>query len=631
MYRIENLISRGSLSKEKLPLFAALLGNDYISRSAFHNFFLSGMVKGGRSRSKKSNAQQRRIKGVIQWLRTETAESAMMKIVSRLQKNQRDSLVAQVEAATCGYSNELCRSYEFFKSNYKDIQDFSEHNNEDTEEENDSECSEENTESDEEEYEELCEEDEEDLEVLEEQEVSQSDKEELNNKLEESATSESDSENNENTEDSTNDVISKFPQWFLEKLYPANLPRFCVDLMHLRKYINNPQIEHFPYPDCNEIALPILSFTYALLNNVQGEEFVEKINDDGSVRHLFFTYLTRATRVTNVQYISVEIKEKPKYPFEPSNPNPMLLHCVFENKMPELNVCQLFNEIRNIPEDLSLYFLAIVYWLQKSQHCDLIHLHALIVCLVVMRTIDSKIPPERDIKAFTKRFGKIIKRERQVRDKEVAEGVKRSIRDDLRALPISKRIDFIQKSDCYLVQNELLKHFHMQEIFKKKYDLFSSTVLHAFAEFQSVVFQLHSLNALLDFPHKAPQMGQLYCGVFLYNLYDLLRNRLDVEYYIKHFIFKDSTMMLDFYSYLWHWCEPFIPSWKHKQGQCETNQINKKIQKKKRQLEKKANQGKDTTAGDVQDPYADMLSSSNGDEDDFIDLNNRFCTVLKVS
>ncbi|XP_073822485.1 single-strand DNA endonuclease protein asteroid isoform X2 [Musca autumnalis] len=633
MYRVENLISRGSLSKEKLPLFAALLGNDYISRSAFRNFYMSGMVKIGRGR--KPNHQQRRIRLILKWLKDETAESAMNKIMSRLQKNQRESLMAQVEAAISGYSNEECRSYEFFKKYYENaFEDFME-NNEDAEHSSDEDSNYELEEDEDftEEEDEIEEDDNEENPEVQDNEEEASKAVEATEEKSEDSEEPSESEDDEEEEgerDDPNDHISKFPQWFLDKLYPAHLPRFFVDLMHLRKYINNPQIEHYPYNDCNEIAVPILSLTYSLLNNVKGEEFVEKLNEDGSVRHLFFTYLTRATRVTQIQYVSVEIKEKPKFEFEPHDPNPQILQTVFEHKMPELQKDQLFKEIEKLPQDLRLYFLAIVYWMHKSQHWDLIHLHALLVCLVVLRTIDSKIPPERDIKTFNKRFGKILKKERQVRDKEAAEGVKRSIRDDLKEMPVTERIQFIPKSDCYLVQNELLKHFHMQELFKKKYDLFSSTVLHAFAELQSVVFQLHSLNALLSFPHQPPQMCQLYCGTFLYNLYDLFRNRLDVEYHIRNFIFKDSQMMFDFYSYLWQWCQQFIPSWKNAEAQQSAKTVNKKILKKKRQLErKKAAQGDNSTQ--AADPYADMLSSTGEGEDEFIDLNNKFCAMLKVS
>ena len=439
--------------------------------------------------------------------------------------------------------------------------------------------------------------------------------------------SESEEDDDSNSED-TNDIISTFPPWFINKLYPANLPRFFVDLMHLRKYINNPQIEHFPYNECNAIALPILKLTYALLNNVKGQEYVPKVMEDGSVRNLFFTYLTRATRVTNIRYDHIEIEKKPKYDFEPDNPNPIFLKEVFDNKKSELQPDEMFADLEKLPHDIRLYFMAVAYWLQKSQHCDLIHLHALIICLVVLRTIDSKIPAERDMKAFQKRFGKIIKKERLVRDKELANGAKRMMNDDVRALPIPERMSYIPKSDCYLVQNDLLKHFHMQDIFKKKYDLYSSIVLHAFAEFQSVVFQLHSLNALLNFPYAPVHMAQSYCGVFLYNLYDLLKNRLDVEYFVRNFIFKDSQMMFDFYLYLWHWCEKYIPSWKQVKDQSLNPVINKKLLKKKRQLARKNAAMNSTT---IEDPNADMLSGDDQGDDGYVDLNNKFCTVLKIN
>lgn len=441
----------------------------------------------------------------------------------------------------------------------------------------------------------------------------------------ENSESEAEEDEDANAED-TNDIISTFPQWFIDKLYPANLPRFFVDLMHLRKYINNPQIEHFPYNECNAIALPILKLIYALLNNVNGEEYVPKIMEDDTVRNLFFTYLTRATRVTNIRYEHIEIEEKPKYDFEPEQPNPIFLKEAFNKKLSEQQTDEMFNELEKLPQDIRVYFMAIVYWLKECKHYDLIHLHALIICLVVLRTIDSKIPPERDLKAFQKRFGKIVKKERQVRDKELANGSKRMMNNEVRALPIPERMAYIPQSDCYLVQNDLLKHFHMQDIFKKKYDSYSSIVLHAFAEFQSVVYQLHSLNALLNFPYAPVHMGQSYCGVFLYNLYDLLKNRLDIEYYVRNFIFKDSQMMFDFYSYLWQWCEKYIPSNKQIKDQSPNPVVSKKLLKKQRQLARK-NAAKDAV---IEDPNADMLSGDDQGEE-YIDLNNKFCNFLKIS
>lgn len=352
--------------------------------------------------------------------------------------------MAQMESATSGYSNEKCRSYDFFINKYDNVfEDFLEtdYDEEIYETEEEDESDEEESDEEEEEEEEIASNIEEEIEeeFEEEEEVESDDLKETVEqeekdveKTENSNNSASeDSENEEESNEDTNDIISSFPQWFLDKLYPANLPRFFVDFVHLRKYINNPQIEHFPYSECNAIALPILTLSYSLLNNVKGKEFVPKLMEDGTLRPLFYTYLTRATRVTNIRYEHVEVEEKPKYDFEPENPNPLFLKEVFEKGMPELNADELFTELDKLPQDIRLYFMAIVYWLQKSQHYDVEHVHALIVCLVVLRTIDSKIPAERDLKAFQKKFGKIIKKERQVRDKDEANGTQRVIKDEV--------------------------------------------------------------------------------------------------------------------------------------------------------------------------------------------------------
>ncbi|EDW77836.1 uncharacterized protein Dwil_GK24697 [Drosophila willistoni] len=598
IYRVEHLCGRGALSAEKLPLFAALLGNDYIARSAFRNFFDAGMGKAGRSRKLKK--QQRRIRVILQWLKTETAESALSKVLSRLKKGQRDSLVAQVQAAISGYSNELCHAYAFFETHYDNpfshitISSDSDEDEEEEEEEED-EQSAKNSDSEGEE-------------VL-----------ENDDKNESASSNEEENEDDDDAEEiEVEDKTLLFPQWFLDKLYPAHLSRFLVDLIHLRKYINNPQIEHFPHPDSNELALPILNYIYALLNHVDVEE------SSPVELPIEYTYLTRAQRITNVRYNRLAIEQAPPYSFNPSVSDIRHLRFIFESNLPQLDTEKLFKELDVLPQDLQLYFLAIVYWLHRSEHCDLYHLNAIILCLVVLRTIDVRIPAEREVKTFQRRFGKILKQERAVRNKELLEGIKRGVKPSLMELSVPDRMQHVPKSDCYLVQERLLPHFHMQEIFKKKYDLYSTTVLHAFAEFQAVIYQLNALNSLISFPLLNTRMNQLYCGAFLYNLYDLLRNRLDVRYHVEHFLLTDSQLMFDFYGFLLDWCGQFIPSWKQSDAQ---EQAVAKAQEKKRLKKKRQAARKAETEQNSADPNGDMIKQSEEDdvEDEFYDLNNKFC------
>ncbi|EDW39644.1 GL15474 [Drosophila persimilis] len=576
---------------------------------------------GKAGRSKKLKQQQRRIRVTLQWLRGETAESALAKVLSRLKKSQRDSLVAQVNAAIEGYSNELCHAYDFFEDHYENAFPYFEPVSEEEQ-------------SDEEDPLGL-DDDSSDADGAEEEGEQQEENENKPAPGENEAKSNSEEDEEEpegGPELEVEDKTLLFPQWFLDKLYPGHLSRFFVDLLHLRKYINNPQIEHFPHHDSNELALPILNYVFALLHNVEGSKTEPRVNGEGVVLPIEYTYLTRAVRVTNVRYHKMPIEKPLAYTFVPSAPDARHLRAVFESKVPHAKTEQLFAQLERLPEDLRLYFLAIVYWLHRSEHCDLLHLHALLLCLVVLRTIDVTIPAEREVKSFHRRFGKILKQERAVRDKEAAEGIKRGVKPSLLDLPVPERMAHVPKSDCYLVQERLLPHFHMQEIFKKKFDLYSTTVLHAFAEFQAVVYQLNGLNSLLDHPLPSPRMNQLYCGAFLYNLYDLLRNRPDVRYHVEHYLLSDSQLMFDFYCYLFDWCADFIPSWK----QTEVDQAALKVQQKKRfkkerQAARKAAAASAST--ETADPNADMLRAPVEDpepEDDFFDLNNKFC-ALKVA
>nr|XP_014103108.1 protein asteroid [Bactrocera oleae] len=639
IYRIEHLIARRSLCKEKLPLFAALLGNDYIGRSCFKNFFAAGMGKVGRSR--KVQRQQKRIQVILQWLKDETVESALSKILSRLRKIQRKSLLDQMNAAISGYSNEKCHSYDFFIKHYdnafiryppKKLNDVSYVDDqvesvegEDEGEKEQEDIAESNGE---------CPEDDsgEDSDSEEDSDLEEEDKDEAIESGENKGNEDEDVdvvEEDENEENECEDKTSIFPTWFLEKLYPAHLPRYFVDLVHLRKYINSPQIEHFPYNDCNEIALPILRYIFTLLNSVKGEETQPALDENGEPLPIEFTYMGRRPRVTNIHYTRYAMESETKFELTPAQPEPLLLRNVFKDKMPYLDSEKLFEKVKELPKDLQLYFLAVVYWLHKSQNCDLIHLHALIICVVVLHTIDTKIPAERGLKEFQKRFGKIVKKERIVRDTEVQKGNPRTIKEHLLVLSVPERMEYIPKSDCYLVMDNLLKHFHMQEIFKKKYDAYSTIVLHAFSEFQSIVFQLYGLNGLLDMPYEQAKMGQLFCGVFIYNLYDLLKTRVDITYYIQNFIFRDSQMMFDFYNYLWQWCDEFVPQWKRPSTQTATTVVNKKSLKKKRQAARKL-----AAAQENADPNADIVDRSESDEaalaEVFEDLNNKFSTFLSV-
>ncbi|XP_026479765.1 protein asteroid-like [Ctenocephalides felis] len=94
IYKIDNFLNYfGGLKKEMLPLLATLLGNDYINKSTFKNFYAH--LKLAKTKQKISD-QQRTINALLQWLRNETYDSAVEKILSRLKLSERSKILNQI-------------------------------------------------------------------------------------------------------------------------------------------------------------------------------------------------------------------------------------------------------------------------------------------------------------------------------------------------------------------------------------------------------------------------------------------------------------------------------------------------------------------------------------------------------
>jgi hypothetical protein len=111
IYQIENLVAQRKLKTEMVPLFATLIGNDYVERKMFRKFY-SGIKLP--SHSKNNTPQQQRIEKMFEWLRHESLESAMHKIIDRIQLENRKPLIRQIKAAMSGYNSEKSVAYEYF-------------------------------------------------------------------------------------------------------------------------------------------------------------------------------------------------------------------------------------------------------------------------------------------------------------------------------------------------------------------------------------------------------------------------------------------------------------------------------------------------------------------------------------
>lgn len=112
LYTIESLIGgKRALQKEMLPLFAILLGNDFIKRRVFKKFYSNVKIRKGR---KRKTPQQERIKVIFEWLKNENLKSALQKILGAMKLSEREKLLQQIKIAMSGYNSEESVAYDFF-------------------------------------------------------------------------------------------------------------------------------------------------------------------------------------------------------------------------------------------------------------------------------------------------------------------------------------------------------------------------------------------------------------------------------------------------------------------------------------------------------------------------------------
>lgn len=111
MYKIANLTRDNGLRSEMLPLFAILLGNDYVPSSIFKKFYLNvSMKKTGRNSTK----QGKRIIALLRWLQHETLASAIDRIINHVEKDKKVWLREQINNGISGYIHERSMAYDYF-------------------------------------------------------------------------------------------------------------------------------------------------------------------------------------------------------------------------------------------------------------------------------------------------------------------------------------------------------------------------------------------------------------------------------------------------------------------------------------------------------------------------------------
>jgi hypothetical protein len=629
IYTVENL-TEGQLGKEMLPLFATLIGNDFIEKKVF-NHFLHNVRKN--KYSKKLSPQQKRIFKIMDFLRNETLKSAIKKIMGHLKSYQRERVLNRIKFVMNGYCMEKSEAFDYFGLQDEfpeaeeiegfNIDDLLRSSDEETEEnaesgdlESDEEIESENQETAEESEEagsdgsKLADLLDEKLNIDENEEVPESDNEE--NSQSEAEDQEKNSEYSEDPGSSGDDAeekpeIKKFrkipiPTWFEATYKSGTTPRFLCDILRYRRFINYPQVEEFDKADANQIALPITSLIFALLHNTDGS---------------YFCYYSRVPK-----YIRYDVKkvERPELrtEFDPvEKKNVKFLKFLFEKNVKNCEELKIFEKIYEVPETHQLFILSVVYWLNNSTGADYCFLIAALLGLVTLSVVDKKCEKfHRDQGVFLKNYKKYLEEQKKGLNPE-------AVKIEKLEISLSKKLSSFQKdvtkSEALLAMEKLVSHFSVSPKMERKHADFRRNVVHIFSELQAVIFNLNALNPLLNFPFENVKIEKYFNGLFLYNVYNNLKSRSDPKEYIRTNVFVNSPKLWMYFSALLEFCEGILPPLKLNDVKEETVKKPKKVKQNK--VTKKISEK-------VNDCVVEKDQESE-DDGGYFDANNKFSCLIK--
>ncbi|XP_072936534.1 protein asteroid-like [Epargyreus clarus] len=486
LYTVKGLCDHfGGLKEELLPLLATLLGNDYAEKKVFRKFF--SQLKLQKSRKRK-NEQQRCIHAMFNWLKNETLDSAIEKILGRLKKHQKNKIHLIITRSIDSYNSNHCRSLLFF-----DIPDETTRKVENIviPETSSTIGLEENSQED----------DEDDGDLFE-------DKDDSSDSTGSEASSVEESDEN------------SVPDWFADRVRTHLIPPCYLNIFTLHLHFCSPQAEDYSDTDSFLCALPILRYGFDMLTDFEHDSFTYVSREgNNEYRRIFI----------DKEYSTPRLINAPFYELSEEQLKSCFMHFL-QQHFSNLDI----SDFDMLPTNFKLYMIAILWWIAK---CDvpLTHVHSLLLCYVVLEVIDEKTGTFRGHNHFNNKFSKKIEEFKRRPVNQVTEDV---------CLNKNK----VNYEDCMVAASVLLKHFEIDNSIKKRPKSYDVKRIHSFAQFQCCLGQLNSLNKLCCKNFETTIYSKSYNGTFVYNIALKLENQNPTEYLDQYL--KGATTVLMFYKNL---------------------------------------------------------------------------------
>lgn len=489
IYYVDKFLKHhGGLKKEVLPLLATVLGNDYIKITVFEAFYKHIKLP---KRKHTRTGQQRKIHAVTTWLKTETYESGVRKILSRVKQNERQFIYNEIKKIREIYTCE--------ESKYLDLLDvkYEVHSKE-----------------------------EENQDVLNLDEIQAEEECVTNEEWEDHDSASEESETfslNELPLEEDNEY--NLPEWFIDNYRRCWYPSCFMDIAVRNTYFFKPQLEDYLNETSHNVSLEILKAYHKILSY-------------GSKRQLI--YLARNGKALRRTYASAYVGILPALDDIPSM-------STTDSQYHLLKILELSHlDFDGIPDTWKLFYITIIYWVESCKSLvNQSHLYALCLGMFLVHVVDKKIGYCRNKFKINKSFNlnaksKVTNKKMDSLSNEIepvgSEGVPAPAQFD-------ETIEQIATIDCVSILRDMINYFVMDEKLQRNHRNYDIKIVDIYARYQSCFYFIKYLNILLNRPYNDIVISDYYNGTFLYNLCGNLMKRTDLDNYINIFL-KDSPTIL---------------------------------------------------------------------------------------
>lgn len=168
---------------------------------------------------------------------------------------------------------------------------------------------------------------------------------------------------------------------------------------------------------------------------------------------------------------------------------------VLDFKSDKNAILEMFAEI---PSDWHLFFVCLMYWKANAiSDINDDHLKSIYLCAIILKIVDKAVGVERSLQELSSKYADILNSTAEIKPDKSA-----------------NVFDTISKSESVFCLREFIPKFQYDTKYK-----FDKKVVHAFAEIQSCIYFINSLNALLDCPLEKILISEFYNDTFLFNVY----------------------------------------------------------------------------------------------------------------